>query len=76
MYKMVDNKTQKVSIWEIIKDPELSSDVPDRLKTKTICKHAVKKLSFLIRYIPDQDKTYKMCDEVILKNSGMLNVYS
>ena len=28
--------------------------VPDYLKTETICKHAVKKLPFVIRYVPDQ----------------------
>ena len=26
---------------------------PDHLKTKKRCKHAVEKLSFVIRYVPD-----------------------
>ena len=28
--------------------------VPDYLKTRKIYKHAVKKLSFVIRYVPDR----------------------
>ena len=35
-------------------------------------KHAVKKLSFLLRYVLDQYKTQPMCDKPILKNSGTL----
>ena len=34
--------------------------VPDYLKTKTICKHAIKKLPYLLRYVPDQCKTKQM----------------
>ena len=32
--------------------------VPDHLKTKKIYKHAVKKLPFEIKYIPDRYKTH------------------
>ena len=32
--------------------------VPDHLKTKKMCKHAVKKLLFVIRHIPDRYKTH------------------
>ena len=46
---MVDNKTLRINIREIIKDPELLSHVPDHLETKKMCKHAVKKLPFLIK---------------------------
>ena len=46
--------------------------VPDHLKTKKMCKHAVKKFLFVIRYIPDQYKTHEMCDKAILENSGTL----
>ena len=35
-----------------------------------MCKHAVKKLPFLIRYVPDQYKT--QCDKAILENGGTL----
>ena len=39
---------------------------PDHLKTKKMCKHAVKKLLSVIRYIPDRYKTQEMCDKAIL----------
>ena len=35
-------------------------------------KHAVKKLPFVIRYVPDQYKTQQMCDKAILENGGTL----
>ena len=38
------------------------------LKTK----HAVKKLPFVIRYLPDRFKTQEMCDEAILENGVTL----
>ena len=44
--------------------------VPDYLKTKKMCKHAVKKLPYLSRYVLDQYKTQQMCDKAILKNGG------
>ena len=34
--------------------------------------HTVKILSYLLRYIPDQYKTQKMCDKAILENGGTL----
>ena len=37
-----------------------------------MCKHAVKKLLFVIRYVTDQYKTQQMCNKVILENSGTL----
>ena len=46
--------------------------VPDHLKTKTICKNAVNKLSFLINYVLDRYDTQQMCFKVILKNGGIL----
>ena len=38
-----------------------------------MCKHAVKKLPFIIRYIPDQYKTQQMCDKALLENSRTLD---
>ena len=35
-------------------------------------KDTVKELSFIIRYVPDQYKTKKMCDKEIQENDGML----
>ena len=37
-----------------------------------MCKHAVKKLPYLLRHDPNQCKTQKMCDKVILENGGTL----
>ena len=54
---MVDSKTLKINIGATIKDPETLILVPDHLETKKMCKHTVKKLSLLIKYVPDQHKT-------------------
>ena len=69
---MVDSKTQKISIGEVIKDPELLSHVPDHFKNDKMCKHAVKNLPFLTEYVSDQYKTQQMYYKVILKNVGVL----
>ena len=37
-----------------------------------VCKHAVKKLDFEIRYVSDQYKTQQICNEVIIENGGAL----
>ena len=42
-------------------------------KAKKICKHAVKKLSYLLRYFPDQYKPWQMCYKAVLENGGTLN---
>ena len=69
MYKMVDSgcsidiyKSEKISI---------RTDHPDHLNTTKICKRAVKKVPYLLRYISDQYKTQKMCDKTILENGGI-----
>ena len=36
-----------------MKNLEMLKFVPDQLKTKKMCKYAVKKLRFVIRYVPD-----------------------
>ena len=45
--------------------------VIDHLKTERMCNNAVKKLPFLIKYIPNQYKTKKICDKNI-KSCGVL----
>ena len=45
-------KSVKISIGTV-----MVKVVPDHLKTKKMYKHAVKKLLFVIRYVPDQYKT-------------------
>ena len=47
IYKSLSN-----SIGTVMKNPEMLKFVPDHLKTKRICKHAVKKLPYLLRYVP------------------------
>ena len=37
-----------------------------------MCKQVVKKLLYLIRYVPDQYKTQQMCDIAISENGGTL----
>ena len=37
-----------------------------------MCKNAVKKLLFVIRYVRDQYKTQEIYDKVIAENGGML----
>ena len=37
-------------------------------KKKKMCKHTVKKLPSVIRYVPDRYKTQQMCDKTILEN--------
>ena len=46
-------KSIKISIGAVMKNPEMLKIVPDHLKTTKMCKHAVKKLPFVIRYVPD-----------------------
>ena len=38
-----------------------------------MCKHAVKKLPFPVRYVPDSYKTQQMRDKAALENGGTLN---
>ena len=37
-----------------------------------MCKHVVKKLPSVIRYLPDRYKTQQIFDKAILEKSGML----
>ena len=61
-------KSIRISTVTVMKNPEMLKFVPDHLKTKKLCKHAVKKLSYLLRYVHDQYKTQQMYDKVILEN--------
>lgn len=62
---MFDSKTLKISIEEIKQALGMLRTVPNHLKTKGMCKHAVKKLLFLIKYVIN---TQRMCDKVIIEN--------
>ena len=48
----------------------------DHLKTKKMCKHAIKNLPFIIKYVPDLYKTQRVCNKDILENSRMLTTRS
>ena len=48
-----------ISIGTVMKNLEMLKFATDQLKTKEMCKHAVKKLPYLLRYVPDQCKTQK-----------------
>ena len=52
IYKSLD-----INIGTIMKNSEMLTFGPDHLKTKKIYKHAVEKLPYLLRYVPDQYKT-------------------
>ena len=41
-----------------------------------MCKHAVKTLPFILRYVSDQYKTQQMCDKAILENGETLESVS
>ena len=44
----------KTSIGAIMKNQGTLSLVPDYFETKRRCKHAVKKLPFVIRFVPER----------------------
>ena len=52
-YSRDDYKSSKITIEAMMKNPEMLRLVSDHLKTKKMCKDAVKKLSFVIQYVPD-----------------------
>ena len=41
-----------------------------------MCKHVVKRVPYLTRYVSDQYKTQQMCDMAILENGGTLTSVS
>ena len=62
-------KSLNFNIGTIMRNTEMLKFVSDYLKTKKICKHAVKKLTHIIIYVPDQYKTQQMCDKTVHKCS-------
>ena len=52
---MVDSmdmyKSLNINIGTVMKNSKMLKFVSDHLKTKIMCKHAVKKLSYLLRYL-------------------------
>ena len=56
-YSIDTNKSVKINIGTVIRNREIIKLVPDHIKTKNMCKHAVKKLPYPLRYAADQYKT-------------------
>ena len=58
---MVDSmdiyRSTNINIGTVMKNPEMLKFVPDHHKTKNVCKHAVTKLAYLLKYVQDQYKT-------------------
>ena len=52
-----------------MRNQELLKFVPDHLKIKKMCKHVVKNLPYLLRYVSDQHKTQQMCDKAVLEKN-------
>ena len=42
------------------------------LKREKFVSMQSKKLLYVLRFVPNQDKTQQMCDKAILENSGIL----
>ena len=40
-----------------------------------MCKHRIKKLSFVTRYLPYQYNTHQMCDKASFENGETLTFY-
>ena len=69
---MLDSKTLKISVGTITKNLEMLTFIPDHLNTKNMCKNAVKKLPFVIKYVPDQYKSKEMYHKFFIVNGGIL----
>ena len=65
-----------IGIGIVMRNPGMLRIVPDHLKTKKMCKHAVKKLLSVIRYVPDPYNAQQMWDKAILENCGTLKSVS
>ena len=63
-------KSLNISIVTVMKNPEMLKFILDHLKTKKMCKRAVKKLPYLLTYVLDQYKTQQLCDKATLDNGG------
>ena len=50
----------------VIKNLETLRFVPDYLETKEMRKREMKKLLYVLRNVPDQYQTQRMCDKAIL----------
>ena len=42
-----------INIGTVIKNSEMLKFLPDHLKTKKMCNHTIKKVPYLLGYVPD-----------------------
>ena len=61
-----------MNIGVILITSEMLKLLSELLKSKKMCKNAVKRLTFVIIYDLDRYKTQEMCDKIILENGGMI----
>ena len=64
-------KSLNINIEKVTTNSKLLKFFPYYLKTKKMCKHAVNKLPYLLRYVPDQYKGQQMCDEAISEHETL-----
>ena len=73
---MVDSvdvcKSLNISIGTVMRNPEMLKFVLHHLKNKKMCKHAVKKLPYLLGYSNDNFKAQELYDKAILESGGTL----
>ena len=76
---MVDStdiyKGLNINIGTVMKSPEMLKVVPDHLNTKKMCKHVIRKLPYLLRYVPNRYKTQRRSDKAILENGGNKSLF-
>ena len=65
-----------ISFGIVMENWEMLKCVPNHLETKKSCKHVLKKLPYLLRYVPYRYKTRRLCDKAILENGGTLKSIS
>ena len=68
-HNMIIYKSIKISIGAVMSNLEIVKFVPDQLKTKKICEHAVKKIPFVIQHVLDRYKSQQMCSKAILESN-------
>ena len=64
------SKILKISIRAVMTNPGTLKFISNHLYIQKMCKTGVKKLPFVIRYVPDQYKTQHMFDKAALENGG------
>lgn len=60
-------KSLNIKYWNIKGKSRNVKICPDHLKTKTLCKHAVTNMHYLLRCVPGKCKTQEMCNKPILE---------